>query len=220
MSKQTSQPVIKFADVSLQFSQKEIFDHLNLTINSGEKVVIFGKSGIGKSSLLKLILGFVRPDSGDVYILDKKVCSNHINWVRTKVAYVDQDVMIGEGQAENLINEYFSFQANQQLTVSRKKVLSLMTEFELPSTLLQQNIQELSGGERQRLALVIALLLKRPIILLDEVTASLDPTSKKIVIANLLKQKDLTAIIVTHDQEWKKLPQVKLFDFKDQKWIR
>ncbi len=220
MSKQTSQPVIKFADVSLQFSQKEIFDHLNLTINSGEKVVVFGRSGLGKSSLLKLILGFVRPDSGDVYVLNKKVCSNHINWVRTKVAYVDQDVMIGEGLVADLINEYFSFQANQHLAVSHEEIISLMTEFELPAAMLQQKIQELSGGERQRLALVIALLLKRPVILLDEVTASLDPTSKKIVMTNLFKHKDLTAIIVTHDQEWKKLSQVKLFDFKDKKWIR
>ena len=85
---------------------------------------------------------------------------------------------------------------------------------------MAKNISQLSGGERQRLALVIALLLKRPVIILDEITSSLDPNLKKKIISELLKNVDSTLLVITHDKEWQKARGVRVFDFKEKKWVQ
>jgi len=213
-------PIIKFEKINLSYGEKEIFRDFSLEIMAGEKVVIYGKSGMGKSTLLKLILGFVRPESGKIVFNQKILNDKTINQLRQKIAYVDQDVVLGEGVVKEVIAEYFSFGVNRELALEQDKLGKLMKEFELESNLLDQEVDELSGGERQRLALVIALLLERSVMLLDEVTASLDPATKKLVVKNLVKRKDLMLIVVTHDQEWKSQKETKLFDFRSKQWIQ
>lgn len=213
-------PLIEFKQVNLSFDQQPILQDFSLRIFAGEQVVIFGKSGLGKSTLLKLILGFVQPESGAVLINGQPLSGDNVQALRAQIAYVDQDTMIGEGQVLAAIKEYLAFASNRHLRVTEADIEQLMNELDLRSDLLLKNISELSGGERQRMAIVIALLLQRPLLVLDEATASLDPASKKIVIRKLTGQQNRTLLVVTHDQEWKKLPQVKLFDFKDKQWTQ
>ncbi len=219
-----TQPIIQFKHVFLDFKTKnktkEIFNDCNFTVNPGQKVVVFGKSGSGKSTLLNLILGFKQPKSGSVFFKGQKVTPHNIWQVRSQIAYVDQDVMMGEGKVKEIIDEYFSFAVNTSQKFSLLEMKKHFQDFDLDLSLLEKDISHLSGGERQRLALVVALLLKRPVMILDEVTSALDPAAKQLVIKKLLKNKKITLLVITHDQEWQHEPGVKVFNFKEKVWVQ
>lgn len=212
--------IIEFKDISLRFKSKKIFEKFNFSIKPKQKIVIFGKSGTGKSTFINLILGFKQPDSGQIFFNGQEITSDSIWKIRNQIAYVDQDVMMGEGIVQDVIDDYFSFTANANQEISPVIVKKLLAEFDLNQELLTKEIDHLSGGERQRLALVVALLLKRKVMVLDEVTSALDPISKDLVIKKLLKNKQQTLIIITHDKEWRQESGVKVFDFKEKKWVQ
>lgn len=219
-----TKPIIEFKNVFLDFKSKNktkvIFDNFNFVIKEKQKVIIFGKSGTGKSTLLQLILGFKQAKSGNIFFDDKKITHKNIWEVRSQIAYVDQDVMMGEGLVKNIIAEYFSFVVNLNNSFSQKKLETLMQDFDLDPSLLYKNTDQLSGGEKQRLALVVALLLERKVMILDEITSALDPLSKTNVIKKLLKNNKLTLVVVTHDKQWQNNKNVAIFDFKEKKWIQ
>lgn len=210
---------IELTDVSLNFKNKIIFDHFSFTINKGEKIIIYGKSGSGKSTLLQLLLAFQKVDSGEIFLFGKKLSEKNILEIRSKIAYVDQDVVMGEGKTREIFQEYFSFRSNKQKTFSKEKLEKIMEDFDLELDLLEKDISQLSGGERQRIAIILALLLDRPLMLLDEVSSSLDAHSKELIIKKLLSLKEKTLLIVTHDKEWQQNKKIKVFDFKDKQWV-
>ena len=212
------QKIIEFRNINLSFKSKTIFKDFNFIINSGEKIIVFGKSGTGKSTLLNLLLGFKQPESGEIFFKGEKITAQNIWDIRKQIAYVDQDVMMGEGHVQKIIAEYFSFAANSKIKFTPLELTELLERFDLEPVILTKDIGQLSGGEKQRLALVVALLLKRPVMALDEVTSSLDPASKTIVIRELLKNSKSTLLIITHDEEWQYQKNVRIFDFKEKKW--
>ena len=212
------QKIIEFRNINLSFKSKTIFKDFNFIINSGEKIIVFGKSGTGKSTLLNLLLGFKQPESGEIFFKGEKITAQNIWDIRKQIAYVDQDVMMGEGHVQKIIAEYFSFAANSKIKFTPLELTELLEKFDLEPVILTKNISQLSGGEKQRLALVVALLLKRPVMVFDEVTSSLDPASKTIVIRELLKNSKSTLLIITHDEEWQYQKNVRIFDFKEKKW--
>jgi len=209
-----SSAVIEFAGVNLSFSGKKVMDDLSLVINSGDKVVISGKSGCGKSSLLSLVLGFVKPDSGKVLFGGVVVDGKTVWGVRREIALIDQDVSLGTGSVENLFEFVSELKVNAHLDFSPHK---LMEFFHLQG-ILHKNLKDLSGGERQRLAIVVSVLLKRKIFFLDEVTSSLDANLKKKVADYFLKRDDWTCVIVSHDPVWLESSSVRVFDFEEKMW--
>ena len=212
--------LIEFRHVSLRFANKRVLVDFNWQVKRGDKVVIFGKSGVGKSTLLRLLLGFQRPDSGQIFFNGRAVESKNIWQIRRRIAYVDQDVMLGQGKVIEVLGDYFSLQANRHLKFDLDKIISQLAALDLPKQILEQQIEKLSGGERQRLAISLALMLNRELLVFDEVTSALDPASKQKVIRAVLAVKKKTVLIVTHDREWYKRREVKLFDFKEKKWKR
>lgn len=215
-----NKPIIEFQNVNLKFGSKQIFEDFNFSINKNDQVVAFGKSGLGKSTLLKVVLGFETPETGKAFFNGFEVNPKNILKIRSQIAYVDQDVMMGEGKVSEIVEEYFELSVNKPKDLSIEKLIKSMAEFELNGSLLEKDINQLSGGERQRLAIALSLTLDRPVMILDEVTSALDPVSKKIVIENLLKQTNKTILIITHDKEWQEQQQVKIFNFENKKWIQ
>ncbi len=217
-------PIIEFKDIIYYSSTNnrlvKILDHFNLQIYPKDKVVIFGQSGSGKTTLLRLLLGLTKPTSGTIFINQQPLTEKNVWQMRTLFAYVDQDVIIGQGKIKQLINDYFCLQANKNIGLNWTQVNNLLARFELDPNILDKNSDHISGGERQRIALIIALLLKRPIMLLDEATSSLDPTTKKIIVKEILSYANLTLLSVTHDLVWLKQAKVKTFDFKEKKWLQ
>lgn len=213
-----SKTLLEFKNINLKFKDNVIFSDFNLKINQNDKVVIVGPSGIGKSSLFNLLLGLNQPQSGQIFFNSKKINSDNVNKLRSQIAYVDQEISLGNGVVKNVMADYFSFVVNKNLKITKKNLMDLFNEFLLDPAILNQNVEDLSGGEKQRLGLVIALLLKRPILLLDEISSSLDEDLTKSVIAKILALKNKTVILIAHDLEWQKQKNIKIFNFKDKKW--
>ena len=165
-------------------------------------MLIKGDSGVGKSTLLRLMLGLVRPDSGQVRI-DGEVLDQQNVWsMRRKMAYVSQDMQLGRGPVEVFIREIFSFKQNQNLSYRREKAVELLKKFGLPESTLEAGLENLSGGELQRVAIIITLLLQRKIYLLDEITSALDQNLKALMVEHFTGMKQATLVVVSHDTLW------------------
>lgn len=191
--------MIVFDSISLVRKDKPIFSNLNLSVGKNEKLLIQGRSGIGKTTLFRLILGFESIDSGKITINGSQVLPAHIQKIRTQIFYLSQDIDLKNETVHTLINDLFIH--SPQGLPDRTRLNSLLEQFELDETLLNKNTTELSGGERQRLGLVIGILLDRPIWLLDEPTAALEARMKKKIASYVLTRKK-TMIIISHDPVW------------------
>jgi putative ABC transport system ATP-binding protein len=210
--------MIEYKNVGLRFQGKVIFQDVNFQIKSSEKVIISGKSGTGKSSLLHLLLGFKIPNSGSILFENRKINAEVVKTIRKKVAYVPQGVFIGRGIVEDLIKEILSLKANRCIASKSEKLFELLEFVELSSEVLQKRIESLSGGEKQRIAIVIALLLQRNIFLLDEITSSLDIYLKKKMTDYFLTKKDATVLLISHDILDSVPETIKIYDLEKNEW--
>lgn len=192
---------IEFSKINLQFADKEIFKDFSLKIDEGEKVQIAGKSGNGKSTLLRILLGFQTFDSGELYVKDKLITDCSFQKLRRLFAYVNQDVTLRPGNIRQVLGEISKFNGNQYDGGFDNE---LADYFEFDTRLLDKNTEELSGGERQRLGIILAIMLKRPVYLLDEVTSALDE-ELKLKTAQYFSKLDETVIAISHDNVWSEL---------------
>lgn len=207
--------MIKFKNISLSFNNKDVLKNLSLSINEGEKILIRGKSGTGKTSLLKMLLGFSKPKSGEIFFNEMLLDSKSIWKIRKKIAYIDQDVnSIGE-----TVYDWFNFvkniKTNRKINFDSSSILNYFDFFHLDKSLLNSSILALSGGEKQRISIVTALLLKRKIFLLDEITASLDTELKRKTVDLFLSNPEFTILTISHDSFWETHPNIKIFDIEE-----
>lgn len=190
--------LIEFSNINLKYEDKTIFKDFNLSIEEGEKVIILGKSGNGKSSLIKMLLGFQSFDSGSIIYNNKIVLDSDFRNLRNNFAYVNQDVTLRQGNVRGVLKEISEFSNN---TYNGDFDDKLADYFDFSVSLLDKNVEELSGGERQRLGIIIAIMLDRPIFLLDEVTSSLDRALKEKTV-NYFAESHKTVISISHDSQW------------------
>lgn len=196
--------LIQCDNLKLQFSDNIIFEDKAFQIEKGEKVLIHGSSGSGKSSFLKMLIGFM-PYQGVIYLQEKKMNAKRFRESRILFAYVNQEVSLRQGILKEVIEEMASYRWNT-LKLDAKYGLDpeLCEYFRLPITVVSKAIDSLSGGERQRVSLILAMMLNRPIFLLDEVTASLDAELKKKVV-DYFAETDKTVLAVSHDSYWQEV---------------
>lgn len=190
---------ITINNLSVQLQGKLLLDAFSLNITSGEKVTIAGPSGSGKSTLLRCIMGFMLPSSGAIEIFGEGLDADTVWRLRGKMAYVAQEPELGEGIVRDALQYPFTYKINRGTAYSESKAVELFERFMLNASFLDKDIGSLSGGEKQRIALVIALSLKRPLLLLDEAASALDSTSKKAVREYLCHCDALTILSVSHD---------------------
>ncbi len=193
---------IQFKDLMIKFGEKTIVEGYNLDIKKGEKVLISGKSGTGKSSLIKALLGFVEYEAGEIFVQGSAIEGKDFREVRNQFAYVNQDVTIRKGKVKNYLLSIQSYKHNS-LEFSGDYLLDdeLMNYFEFDPRYVLKNSEDLSGGERQRLGIILAIMLKRPIFLLDEITSGLDKELKEKTV-DYFAQCEETVIAISHDQIW------------------
>jgi len=210
--------MIRFDHVHLAFNGRIIFNDFSLEVLPGEKVVVLSKSGTGKSSLFSLMLGFLEPDEGQVFFAGQPLNEKSVWEIRQKVAYIDQDISLGNGKILDLFDFVLKLKANIHLDGFQERMRELLQYFEFDQNVLTKNIENLSGGERQRLAIIIAVLLQRQVFLLDEVTSALDKQLKKKVADFFLARKEWTCLVISHDLVWLENPAVKIFNLEEGKW--
>ncbi len=196
-------------NVDFTYKNKKIFKQINLTVTKGENIVIYGESGIGKSTLLKLILGIIKNDTGHIYfkLKDGNKQPIHVD-TRNMFSYVPQGKLILSGSIrENItfVNPNISNDdLDKALEISCCKSFIDQLEHGL-DTKIGERGRGLSEGQLQRIAIARAIASKAPILILDEITSSLDSKTEEAVIQNIKNMKDITCIIVTHRNSVSKL---------------
>ncbi len=189
---------LEFRNIHLKFDERLIFSGFNLAIEQREKVLFCAPSGRGKTSLVKMLLGFVVPDQGEISVAGVALTGETVNSIRSKITYVSQDADIPKGIVSEVFAAVFKFQVNRHLNYQEAVLSDWLETMSLPQDTLGKNVDALSGGERQRLALILGIMLDRDIWILDEITTGLDH-ALKIKIVELLLGYDKTILVVSHD---------------------
>lgn len=197
--------MLHLENISKAYGERTLFSSFSLKLKKGEKVLVQGVSGSGKSTLLKMILGFEKPDTGRI-LIGGELLDGHSVWrLRREVAYVPQEPELEEGVGDDLLRRSLEYAANSELMGNLKQVPGLMADFGLNADVLKQDAGSLSGGEKQRLMMISAIVLGRPLILLDEPSSALDPDACRKTIKFFKNHPDLSMLAVSHDREWEGL---------------
>lgn len=196
-------------NISFSYSDDaNIFKNFNLTIKKGDVVLIKGESGVGKSTLLSLILGILKPHQGKIYYNDKELTSSEM--ISNIVGYVGPEPYIIPGTiTENLMYGNFENSISSEKLINSLQMSQLHTLVKsLPrglDTELSEHT-ELSTGQKQRLAIARALSRNPTLLILDEATANLDSQNESDIIDNLSKIKNnLTMIIISHKNSFERI---------------
>lgn len=195
---------IEFKNVSFSYNNKNIINNISFKINKNSSIALVGESGSGKSTIIKLIMGLIKYDEGNILIDDKELSKLNLNIFYDNVTYISQEAPIFDGTLrENLI---FDKKISDEKI---KKVLSLVCldkfygklEDGLDTELGEKGIR-MSGGERQRVALARLFFDDAKIIILDEATSAMDNITEKLVMKNVVKQlNNKTLIVIAHRLE-------------------
>jgi ABC-type iron transport system FetAB ATPase subunit len=188
--------------LELAFDDQNLFQDFNLRLEPGEKITLVGPSGCGKSTLMRCILGFVAPDAGLIRVFGADLTPDSAWELRPRMAYVPQEPELGSERVRTIVDGVFAFRNNRHLQARREHIPQLLERLLLPVSILDKHAAELSGGEKQRIALMLALVLERELLLLDEVTSALDKSAKHAVMQMLGGMESVSMLGIAHDQEW------------------
>ena len=200
---------ISFNHIYFSYSEgKEVLKELNLQVKEGEKVVLLGTSGSGKSSILKILMGMERAQSGTIRIGGQDTMDLGEDRIFREISYIQQEVFIFDGTIRENICLFQTYREEElQSVIERAGLRNLVKEKGL-DYLCGENGAALSGGERQRISIARSLLRKTPILLADEITASLDKENTYLVLDTLLNIENTTEILVLHDLDSRILSRV------------
>ena len=192
---------IAIKNLSFQYEERKIIDDLSLFIKRGQKIAFVGESGSGKSTVIKILLGLLKYNQGEICLGDMELSGICLNNLYDKVSYISQDVPVFDGT----IKENLVFEKN----VSKEQMLDALSEVQLSH--LVENLAEgldteigekgtcLSGGEKQRLAFARLWFENPELVILDEATSAMDNLTEEIVMKSVMqKMKDKTVIAIAH----------------------
>src|SRR5687768_5144171 len=195
---------IEFRDVHLAFDDKVVLDGVSFTVRRGETKVILGRSGGGKSTIIRLILGLLKPDSGTILIDDEDITEygeSEMMHVRQKIGMVFQEGALFDSLS---VYENVAYRLREQHVEEEEieQEVRRMLQFVALEDAIDKMPDELSGGMRRRVGIARALIGDPQIVLFDEPTAGLDPPTARTICELAIKLRDLqdvSSIFVTHE---------------------
>ncbi len=197
-------PVIVFEDVSLAFDDKVVLDGISFQLERGETKAIFGVAGSGKSTILKLAMGLIKPDRGHVHVLGSDITDmsqKDLFALRRKIGMVFQESALFDSLT---VRENVAFRLLEEGNISEadidKRVREVLSFVELERT-IDMFPAELSGGMRRRVAIARAIINEPELLLYDSPTGGLDPVTSTTIIELIVKQRDVaktSSLFVTH----------------------
>ena len=199
-------PAIEFRDIHLSFDDKKILDGISFTVRRGETKVILGRSGGGKSTTIRLILGLLKPDSGQILIDGEDITDYteiEMMEVRKKIGMVFQEGALFDSLS---VYDNVAYRLHEQGVAEAEveKEVRRMLQFVDLEEAIDKMPAELSGGMRRRVGVARALVGDPQIVLFDEPTAGLDPPTARTICELAIKLRDLedvSAIFVTHEMK-------------------
>ena len=202
----TAGKVVEIRHLKKSFGDRVVLDDVNLDLYEKENLVILGRSGTGKSVLIKCMLGLLKPDAGDINVLGYDVPAlspEELNELRLKVGFSFQGSALYDSMT---IRENLEFPLKRNLGIYDKKKLDELVMTSLEEVGLEKSADlkpaELSGGMKKRVGIARTLILKPKIMLYDEPTAGLDPITSVEINELILEVRDkhnTASIIITHD---------------------
>uniref|UniRef100_UPI0040471685 ABC transporter ATP-binding protein n=1 Tax=Flavobacterium sp. TaxID=239 RepID=UPI0040471685 len=201
------EPIIVIKDLHKTFGTKTVLNGFHMVLNEGENLVVMGKSGSGKSVMIKCVIGLETPDSGSIFVMNKEINTlerEEIDELRTEIGFLFQGSALYDSMSvrENLefplrrhTKKFGKIEDTTPLVMEALESVGLASAIDLMPN-------ELSGGMKRRIALARTLILKPKIILYDEPTTGLDPiTSKEIILLmqSIQEKYNTSSIIITHD---------------------
>lgn len=206
------EPVLVIRDVHKAFGDNVVLNGFNLSLCKGENIVVLGRSGSGKSVLIKCIIGLMSADSGEIYVFGEPVSNlntEDLDRMRAKVGFLFQSNALYDSMT---VRENLEFPLRRHWIKVEQKDINNMVMEALEDVGLAHTVDmmpvELSGGMRKRIALARTLILRPEIILYDEPTTGLDPiTGREIseLIVEIQRKYNATSLIISHDMKCVKM---------------
>lgn len=198
-----TQAAVVFEDVSLSFDEQVVLDGLSFELESGSTKVLLGVAGSGKTTILKLTLGLLRPDSGRIFVLGQEVTAmreTELFKLRNRIGMVFQESALFDSLS---VEDNVAFRLHEEKVSESEihsRVLEALRFVELENT-SKLFPGELSGGMKRRVAIARAMISNPEVMLYDSPTAGLDPVTSTTIVELLVKQRDVyktSALLVTH----------------------
>jgi len=199
----SADPVVVFEDVSITFDIKPVLQNISFTVCRGETRIILGPAGGGKSVLMKLVNGLIRPDSGTICVFGEDVTrmrETDLFKLRARIGMVFQESALFDSLSVEDNVAYRLHEDRVPEEEAHKRVVEALQVVELENT-IEKFPSELSGGMRRRVSIARAIIAKPDLILYDSPTGGLDPITSTTIIDLVIKQRDVshtTSLLITH----------------------
>ncbi|HLR89201.1 MAG TPA: ATP-binding cassette domain-containing protein [Atopostipes sp.] len=193
--------IMSLEQVSFKVNQQQILKDISFSVQVGDIITVTGPSGGGKSTLLKIMGHLLNPTSGIIQYNGKDINEYEPTEYRKEVSYFFQNAVL----FDETVRDNLAFPADiREDTFNEDQAIRGLETVQLSDTYLDKPIKELSGGEKQRVALIRNLMYPPKVLLMDEVTSSLDAENREIVLSfirQLNEEENVTILWITHNQE-------------------